>query len=480
MKHTTCFLAAVAALAFASDGQCAEAGSVDQPSAPKTYCNPMPLPGIPVNSGCRNGKPSRTPGSSYREIADPSFLYDNGTLYLYPSMGMAWKSKDCGATWEFIDVGVYDLGYAPTAVKHRGKYYLTTGGSQLHVADSPEGPFKPIGRIARPKVDGKEMSYDDPMLFSDDDERLYVYFGCSPRGGIWGIELDSKNPLAFIGEPKQLIKFEPEEHPWECKPNRLDEAWMEGSWLTKINGRYCLVFSSSGTENNTYAMGAAWSDKPLGPFVKQRNNPFLRSTTGVVRGTSHGSIIPHPIAKDRFMVAYSILVGNRASFERLVGFDNLRLDANGEFEVSEPTETPQYADGSGAVPWYRLPFTNPSRPEATDQNLKTWSPIYEYGAEPVFKAPYSGVIRAVRICWADLGMDYANGAVPGPYKYLIQYRFNGKDGWKTLVDRRDNEKDLYVDYVETPRVRADEIRIKVSGAPKGITPAISDISVFVE
>ena len=264
MKHTTCFLAAVAALAFASDGQCAEAASGSQPSAPKTYCNPMPLPGIPVNSGCRNGKPSRTPGSSYREIADPSFLYDNGTLYLYPSMGMAWKSKDCGATWEFIDVGVYDLGYAPTAVKHRGKYYLTTGGSQLHVADSPEGPFKPIGRIARPKVDGKEMSYDDPMLFSDDDERLYVYFGCSPRGGIWGIELDSKNPLAFIGEPKQLIKFEPEEHPWECKPNRLDEAWMEGSWLTKINGRYCLVFSSSGTENNTYAMGAAWTAQGMG------------------------------------------------------------------------------------------------------------------------------------------------------------------------------------------------------------------------
>ena len=230
----------VTAAAIAAAGvrvACAEAGSVDQPSAPKTYCNPMPLPGIPVNSGCRNGKPSRTPGSSYREIADPSFLHDNGTLYLYPSMGMAWKSKDCGATWEQIDVGVYDLGYAPTAVKHRGKYYLTTGGSQLHVADSPEGPFKPIGRIARPKVDGKEMSYDDPMLFSDDDERLYVYFGCSPRGGIWGIELDSKNPLAFIGEPKQLIKFEPEEHPWECKPNNLGEAWMEGSWMIKINGQ---------------------------------------------------------------------------------------------------------------------------------------------------------------------------------------------------------------------------------------------------
>ena len=118
MKHTTFFFAAVAALTFASDGTCAEAAPGGQPSAPKTYCNPMPLPGIPVNSGCRNGKPSRTPGSSYREIADPSFLYDNGTLYLYPSMGMAWKSKDCGATWEQmydaetnIRYGCWYLGY---------------------------------------------------------------------------------------------------------------------------------------------------------------------------------------------------------------------------------------------------------------------------------------------------------------------------------------------------------------------------------
>lgn len=443
-----------------------------------TFCNPMPLPDVPVNSGCRNGNSRRTSGTSYRETADPSLLFENGTIYLYPSMGMAWKSTDYGATWTHIDVGVYDLGYAPTAVKHRGKFYLTTGGSQLHVADSPEGPFKPIGRIKRHPA--MKSGYDDPMMFSDEDGRLYIYWGCSAKDGIWGIELNAENPLEFVGEPKQLIKFEPEKYGWEPKPNRLDECWMEGSWMQKINGRYCLVFSSSGTENETYAMGAAWSDSPLGDFVKQRKNPFLRSTRGLVKGTSHGSIIPHPVAKDRFMVAYSILVGNRGRFERLVGFDNLRLDANGEFEVSEPTETPQFADGSGAVPWYRLPFENSDRPQATDENLSTCSPIYEWGAEPVFKAPHSGVVRAIRLCWYDLGLDYAKGVKPGPYKYVIEGRFNGKSGWQTLVDRSQNETDFYVDYVETPRVRIDEVRIKVKGAPEGITPAVSDLSVFVE
>ena len=457
-----------------------EARASDASGNARTYCNPMPLPGIPVSRACLKPNPGQPGGTGYREIADPSFIYENGNLYLFPSMDMAWRSSDCGATWEKIDVGIHDLGYAPTVVKHKGKFYVTTGGSELHVADSVEGPYKPMGRIARPKVNGKEMSYDDPMLFSDDDGRLYVYFGCSPRGGIWGIELDSDNPLAFIGEPKQLIKFEPEEHPWECKPNRLDEAWMEGSWLTKINGRYCLLFSASGTENNTYAMGAAWGDSPLGPFVKQRNNPFLRSTTGVVRGTSHGSMVPDPLRKGRFLVAYSILVGERGRFERLVGFDRVRLDENGEFEVSEPTETPQYADGSGMAPWYRLPFVNAEHPEMSDENLRTGAPLYEFGAEPVFKAPYSAVVRAVRLIWTDRGIDVPSGNVPGPIQYEIQYRHSGKSDWKTLVDRTKNDKDLMVDYVETPRVRADELRLLVKGAPKGIQPVVADLSVFVE
>ena len=42
-----------------------------------TYCNPMSLPGIPVAAGCRNPNPSRAGGASFREIADPSFIFEN-------------------------------------------------------------------------------------------------------------------------------------------------------------------------------------------------------------------------------------------------------------------------------------------------------------------------------------------------------------------------------------------------------------------
>ena len=37
-----------------------------------------------------------------------------------------------------------------------------------------------------------------------------------------------------------------------------------------------------------------------------------------------------------------------------------------------------------------------------------------------------------------------------------------------------------VDYIETLRVRADELRLRVTGAPKGIQPVVADLSVFVE
>jgi len=443
-----------------------------------TYCNPMSLPGIPVAAGCRNPNPRRAGGASFREIADPSLIFENGTLYLFPSVDMAWKSKDFGVTWEKIDVGIHDIGYAPTIVKHKGRYYVLAGGSQLHVSDSVEGPYKPIGKIRHPG--GQVPGYSDPMLYSDDDGRLYLYFGCTPKEGIWGVELNADNPLELVGEPKHLVKFEPELHAWERKPNNPQEAWMEGAWLTKIGGRYCMLFSSAGTENNVYAMGAAWGESPMGPFVKQKRNPFLRSTTGVVRGTSHGSMIPDPCRKDSWIVAYSILVGERGAFERLVGFDRVRLGADGELEVTTPSATPQYADGSGAAPWYRLPFVNAAHPEMSDDNVRTSAPIYEFGEEPVFKAPYAATIRGVRIIWTDRGMDYPSGIVPGPIRYQLQYRLDGKDGWKTFIDKSQNDKDLLVDYTEVAPVRADELRLKVLGAPKGILPSVAELSVFVE
>ena len=129
----------------------------------------------------------------FRELADPTALWHEGKWYLYPSVDMAWVSADHGATWEHHPLNVRDLGYAPTVVKHGGRFLLLASNSALYAADSPLGDFRELGPIHLPQGT-KAPSLVDPMLFSDDDGRLYCFWGCSPKDGIWGVELDANTP----------------------------------------------------------------------------------------------------------------------------------------------------------------------------------------------------------------------------------------------------------------------------------------------
>ena len=70
----------------------------------------------------------------YRETADPTVIYEDGKWYLYPSCGMAYWTEDF-CTWNHAKIEPYDCGYAPTVVKHKGKFYLCACGSPLYVSD---------------------------------------------------------------------------------------------------------------------------------------------------------------------------------------------------------------------------------------------------------------------------------------------------------------------------------------------------------
>jgi hypothetical protein len=91
-----------------------------------------------------------------------------------------------------------------------------------------------------------------------------------------------------------------------------------------------------------------------------------------------------------------------------------------------------------------------------------------------FAAPAS--IRSFRVIWRDLGLDVKRGVVPGPYRYRVERRSGGE--WTAWLDATSNEVDLTVDYREAPAAEADAVRIVVTDAPKGITPALADFSVF--
>ena len=88
-----------------------------------TYCNPIPLPDYPRGRMCR---PEHDSGSGwlnngrwhdFRETADPSVLYHDNKWFLYPSAGMAWVSEDF-TTWKHVKMNLYDIGYAPTIMRH--------------------------------------------------------------------------------------------------------------------------------------------------------------------------------------------------------------------------------------------------------------------------------------------------------------------------------------------------------------------------
>ena len=474
-------------------------------AGPRTFCNPLPIEDCPLGLFCRgfaNGTkavkepetwltPDRTI-CQFRELADPSILCEDGKWYLFPSGDLCWRSDDCGGTWTHVPLGLSGadggkdlINYAPTICKHRGKFLLVGGAGHVFQGETPEGPFKDLGYLNLPRwgkdwnwLSGNPPALWDPNYFSDDDGRLYFYWGCSPTNGIWGVEIDAENPLKLVSTPKRLIAFEPRTQPWEIAPGKHPEmGYIEGAWMVKHGGKYILTYAAAGTENKEYAMGQAVGDSPLGPFVKPKNNPFFRKTEGFITGTSHGAIAKGP--DGNWWVVYTVNASCVHWFERRVGLDRIEFDADGSLKVTQATDTPQWLPGygTGATGWTRL-VAKSSQPSATDLSFKTyWRPD---ALPATLQVDFGGekTVCSYRLIWRDCGLDTERGVKKGPFRYRVEAFAGGE--WKTLVDASKNARDLLVDYRETEPVKATSARLVVLGAPQGITPGVVDFSPFGE
>ncbi|HYV36603.1 MAG TPA: family 43 glycosylhydrolase [Gemmataceae bacterium] len=474
-------------------------------STPTTYCNPISLPNYPVGRFVRDatvGDPVPAKDflwlvdkqQQFRELADVSVLWHEGVWYMYPSVDMAWVSKDSGASWQHHPLNIRDLGYAPTIVKHKGKFLLMASESLVYAADDPLGPFKEIGPIKLPEGLPTQI---DPMLFSDDDGRLFYYWGCTPTEGIFGVELDADNPTRVIGKCEKMIAFEPGRFPWQRLGDWNEQparGWIEGAWMFKRNGKYYLTYAAGGTENRTYAMGCAVSKSPLGPFVPQKNNPILRTTTGLITGTAHGCIVegPHKSLWAFYTLKASVVHG----FERRLGMDPAYIGEDGELHVTGVSSLPQRlptaskgAEPTGWLPLNAGPKTvgssdapNLSGRLAVDDDMRTW---WQPAAED--KAPTltsnltepGAVVRAVRVIWRDVGLNTKKGANPGAFRYKVEVQ-TAADKWTTVIDRSQSKEDLLIDYRECTPTPGTAARLVIVGAPPGITPGVAEFTVFGE
>ena len=476
-----------------------------------TYCNPLPIPDCPRGNDVDPWHVmsyTGDPKTDYRSVSDPSVLYDNGKWYLYPSYGMAFVSENF-KDWKHVRTNPYNMKYSPTVVPFRGKYLMTSHSNGLYISDSPLGDFEFLGNFI--KLDGSEFCPVDPGLFVDDDGRLYLYFFDYAESkehrrvftsGSYGVELDGDDPRKLKTDFIKIHEFNPE-NKWERFGEKNQDTlcgWIEGQYMIKKNGRYYLIYATTGTEYSNYSMAAYYSDEsPLFGFKPQKNNPFTISHSKLISGAGHGCVTEGP--NDTLWAFYTISVAYTHIYERLVGMDLIDINEDGELYAPHGiTDTPQFAPGVSADPvkensanlyaltarqrgWTKVSSKKEGREPfyALDESLQTfWQPD---DADPTpsitvnLQAPY--MVSAMRLIVRSVGLDYDNGILPGAFKYILEGQPNMDiDEWVTLIDCRDNETDYNVDYRTFEPTSCEAVRLTITECPKGIRPGVSDFTVF--
>ena len=454
-----------------------------------TYCNPLPLPDYP--RGVLTYPPK--PEASYRETADPSVIYEDGKWYLYSSGHMAYKSEDF-IHWEHCPIDPENIGYAPTVVKHKGQFILManifaspTGDNPIYSAPTPLGPFTHLGALK--DKNGNIFKVTDPMLFSDDDGQLYLYYG-GGADGIYGVKLDPDDPTQIVSDPVNLIRFRPE-NTWECLGEWNEDksnSWLEGGWMYKHNGVYYLTYCAPGTEFASYAMGAYTSDQPLGGFKPQKNNPFAFKNAGLIRGSGHGCVVDGP--NGTIWAFYTSICNFLHSFERIIGMDEVVIDENGELSC-KVTEIPQPTPGTHENPGL-IPLTFRRDASATssapgrepiyglDDSVLTWWQPDRNDPAPVYsvnlRVPFT--VCASRLLWREVGLDYQKGVLPEPIRYVIQGFRPDTGEWVTLVDESKNTRDMKIDYQTFEPVVIDKARLLLTPHKGEFQPGLISFTLF--
>jgi len=251
-------------------------------------------------------------------------LFD-GRVYIYGSHDVANGTKYCEGhyvTWSAPENDLTDWRYegviyrrdqdpSNTADKMQlwapdvtrgpdGRYYLYYCFSfypeiGVAVSNSPAGPFEFYGHVKYPShIEGgktlQEFMPFDPAVLTDDDGRVYLYYGFAPAGEKAMIlpkfdpatipeeyrEMASVISRIKLGENGMVAELEPDmitlkAVPQVCIPggNHTEGTGFEGhgffeaSSIRKVGTKYYFVYSSQKSHELCYAV----SDQPMSDYI---------------------------------------------------------------------------------------------------------------------------------------------------------------------------------------------------------------------
>ena len=447
-----------------------------------TYCNPVNIDYgyTPIPNFSEWGK--------HRATADPVIIKYKNDYYLFSTNQWGyWWSSDM-LNWNFISkkfLRPWNAGYdelcAP-AVGVIGDTMIVFGSTYTNnftiwmSTDPKNNNWKPL-------VDSFSIGGWDPAFFTDDDGKLYMYNGSSNRYPVYGIQLNRKT-LQPIGTRKEMYFLEEWRYGWqrfgEYMDNTFLDPFIEGSWMTKHNGKYYLQYGAPGTEFSGYADGVVVGDNPLGPFTPQ-SLPFSYKPGGFARGAGHGATFQD--VYNNWWHVSTIAISVKNNFERRIGiwpagFDKdgvMYMDAAfGDYPHLIPGPSPQAEKGTSFSPlhlwrgvggeggftgWMLLNYNKPVTVSSTlgsyypnfavDENIKTyWSAkSAEKGEWIQTDLGNISTVNAIQINYADQDATFLGKSLGVYHQYKM---YGSKDGkaWNVLVDKSNNKTDVPHDYIE--------------------------------
>ena len=402
-------------------------------------------------------------GESRREAADPVIEYFKGKYYLFASKsGGYWSSPDL-VDWTYIPIKTISTieHYAPTVlIIDDAMYFMSSSEPKIFRNTNPDiDAWEDIGSKFEFQIAGSV----DPAFFLDDDGRVYLYWGCSDKDPIIGVEVDPKDKFKVIGEAKVLIEHNPDKYGWEVQGenNQLNRAgYNEGPCIVKHKGIYYLQYAAPGAEYRNYGDGLYISDNPLGPYTYVESSPFSFKPGGFIGGSGHGHTFKDKYGNYWHVATMTISV--RHMFERRIGLfptyitdgDNLHAHTVlTDYPFSIPEKKIDLENNDCSMSWNMLSrgkkatassaLTGYEPEKAADEKVETW-----WAAATGKKAEWWQVdlgkkmkINAIQVNFADHNFTTKRNDTPPIYQYYIECSDDGNN-WKTIIDKRANIKDM--------------------------------------
>ena len=245
----------------------------------------------------------------------PEVAYDDGSFYLYYSVGFEDKNH------------------------------------QLRVAASnhPMGPYSDLGKTL---VDAHTTPFAiDAHPFQDDDGTWYLFWaqdfldnreGARPGTALMVDRMLDMTTLA--GEARPVLRARSDWQRFLKDRPMYGGIWdwhtLEGPSVLKHDGRYYCFYSGGRWENDSYGVDYGVADHPMGPYTDAGNEAgarVLRTAPGHLIGPGHNSFIIGPDRQTEYIVYHAWDAG---MMQRRLCLDKLIWTPDGP-HVEGPTWTPQ-------------------------------------------------------------------------------------------------------------------------------------------